>query len=98
MAARAVRLGDDGYRIPTPAEDIWEKERANLSPKPADDARVHQEIIAWLWEPQPSHALLGVKPFKAALFLNNRLIVDGVVVTTRRHGDHTVAWPLLEPA
>ena len=28
----------------------------------------------------------------------DRLIVDGVVVTTRRHGDHIVAWTLLEPA
>jgi hypothetical protein len=77
VTARAVRLGDDGYRIPTPAEDTWEKERANLAPKPADDARVHQEIIVGLWEPQPLYALLGVKPFKAGLFLNNRLIVDG---------------------
>jgi hypothetical protein len=41
VAARAVRLGEDGYRIPTPAEDNWEKERASIAPKPADDARVH---------------------------------------------------------
>ena len=27
----------------------------------------------------------------------DRLIVDGVVVTTRRHGDHVVAWTYLEP-
>jgi hypothetical protein len=77
VAARAVRLGEDGYRIPTPAEDNWEKERASIAPKPADDARVHQEIITGLWEPQPSHALLGVKPFKAGLLLNSRLLVEG---------------------
>lgn len=77
VAARAVRLGQDGYRIPTPAEDNWEEERASIAPKPADDARVHQEIVTGLWEPQPSHALLGVKPFKAGLLLNSRLLVEG---------------------
>jgi hypothetical protein len=77
VAARAVRLGEDGYRIPTPAEDNWEEERASIAPKPADDARVHQEIITGLWEPQPSYALLGVKPFKAGLLLNSRRLVEG---------------------
>ena len=34
--AHMVRRGDDGYRIPTPAEDDWERQRASLSPKPGD--------------------------------------------------------------
>jgi hypothetical protein len=32
-AANKVRLGDDGYRIPTPAEDHWERIRNGISPK-----------------------------------------------------------------
>ena len=36
QGAHMVRLGDDGYRIPTPAEDDWERQREGLSPKPPD--------------------------------------------------------------
>lgn len=31
--AHMVRRGDDGYRIPTPAEDDWEQQRTSLSPR-----------------------------------------------------------------
>ena len=79
VACHAVRLGEDGYRIPTPAEDTWEKERSGLSPKLADDARIYAELIDALWTPQPAHTLLDVKPFKAGIFLNNRLITPGDV-------------------
>ncbi len=77
VAALQVRLGDDGYRIPTPAEDDWEKQRTALDPKPADRARIHTEAVAGFWSPQPAHTLEGVKPFKAGLFFNNRLVVAG---------------------
>ncbi len=33
--AQKVRLGDDGYRIPSPAEDDWERQRAGLRPSRA---------------------------------------------------------------
>ncbi len=72
-----VRRGDDGYRIPTPAEDDWERQRSSLSPKPGDTSRLHAEIVTALWQPQPSHSLLDVKLFKAGLYLGGRLTVDG---------------------
>jgi hypothetical protein len=75
--AHMVRLGDDGYRIPSPAEDDWERQRASLSPKPGDVSRLHAEGIGGLWQPQPSHNLLDVKLFKAGFFLNGRLMVEG---------------------
>jgi hypothetical protein len=75
--AHMVRRGDDGYRIPTPAEDDWERQRAGLSPKPGDVSRLHAEVITALWQPQPSHTLLDVKMFKAGLYLGGRLVVEG---------------------
>ena len=75
--AHMVRRGDDGYRIPTPAEDDWERQRASLSPKPGDVSRLHAEIVTALWQPQPQHSFLDVKVFKAGLYLGSRLSVDG---------------------
>jgi hypothetical protein len=72
-----VRRGDDGYRIPTPAEDDWERQRSGLAPKPGDTSRLHAEVVTGLWQPQPNHSLLDVKLFKAGLFLGGRLTVDG---------------------
>lgn len=72
-----VRRGDDGYRIPTPAEDDWERQRSGLAPKPGDSARLHAEVIASLWQPQPTHSLLDVKPFKAGLLIGGRVTVEG---------------------
>lgn len=75
--AHMVRLGDDGYRIPTPAEDDWERQRASLLPKPGDVSRVHAEVVTELWKPQPSHSFLDVKLFRAGLSCNGRLVVEG---------------------
>ena len=41
-----VRLGDDGYRIPSPAEDDWEIQRAKIGVKSGDIQRIHAETIA----------------------------------------------------
>jgi hypothetical protein len=75
--AHMVRQGDDGYRIPSPAEDDWERQRAALAPKPGDISRAHAETIEGLWQPQPSYSFLDVKPFKAGLYLNGRQVVSG---------------------
>jgi hypothetical protein len=75
--AQMVRRGDDGYRIPSPAEDDWERQRASLSPKPGDVSRLHAEIVTGLWQPQPSHSFLDVKIFKAGLYLGGHLAVEG---------------------
>ena len=72
-----VRRGDDGYRIPTPAEDDWERERTALAPKPGDVSRLHADVVTGLWQPQPAHTLLDVKQFKAGLYLGGRLVEDG---------------------
>ena len=75
--AHQVRRGEDGYRIPTPAEDDWERQRASLSPKPGDVARIHAEVVSEFWKPQPSHTFLETKQFKAGLVFNGRQLVDG---------------------
>jgi len=77
--AKLVRLGDDGYRIPSPAEDDWEKLRDAVTPKPADSNETLRETVLKLWSPTPAHNLLGVKLFKAGLFLNERVVVEGDV-------------------
>ena len=75
--AQLVRTGDDGYRIPTPAEDDWERIRSATSPKPSDVKRLHREILAGFWSPQPTYTLLDVKPFKAGLSIDGRVEVNG---------------------
>jgi hypothetical protein len=75
--ALMVRQGDDGYRIPSPAEDDWERQRASIAARPGDVSRAHAETVAALWQPQPAHTFLDVKPFKAGLFLNGRQVVSG---------------------
>jgi hypothetical protein len=70
--AQLVRSGDDGYRIPTPAEDDWDRVRNGASPKPSDVKRLHREILAGFWSPPPTYTLLDVKPFKAGLSIDGR--------------------------
>jgi len=50
-ATHNVRRGDDGYRIPTPAEDDWERIRMAISPKPGDAHRLHSEVVVGFWQP-----------------------------------------------
>jgi hypothetical protein len=76
-AAQKVRRGDDGYRIPTPAEDDWERLRNGLSPKPGDAHRLYSETLAGFWQPEPSYTLEDAKTFKAGLVINGRPVVDG---------------------
>jgi hypothetical protein len=76
-AANKVRRGDDGYRIPTPAEDDWERIRNGISPKPGDSHRLYSEVLASFWQPQPSHTLFETKTFKAGLAIHGREVVAG---------------------
>jgi len=78
--AQLVRVGDDGYRIPTPAEDDWERVRMGMSPRPSETKRLHREILAGFWNPQPTFTLLGVKPFKAGLVIDSREEEKGDIV------------------
>jgi len=76
-AAHQVRGGGDGYRIPTPAEDDWERNRNGINPKPGDTHRMFSEVLASFWQPQPSHTLFDTKPFKAGLAIHGREVVEG---------------------
>jgi hypothetical protein len=76
-AAQKIRRGDDGYRIPTPAEDDWERLRNGINPKPADAQRSYAEILTSFWQPQPSHTLFDTKNFKGGLAIHGQDVVDG---------------------
>lgn len=76
-AAHTVRHGDDGYRIPTPAEDDWERLRNGISPKPGDSHRIYSEALSAFWQPQPSHTLFDTKTFKAGLAIHGREVASG---------------------
>jgi hypothetical protein len=76
-AAQKVRHGDDGYRIPTPAEDDWERLRNGISPKPGDAHRLYIEALTAFWHPQPSHMLAETKTFKAGLAIHGREEMSG---------------------
>lgn len=78
--ANKVRRGDDGYRIPTPAEDDWERLRNGISPKPGDSHRLYSEVIASFWQPQPSYTLFDTKTFKAGLAIHGREVADGDMI------------------
>ncbi|MBY0113214.1 MAG: BREX system P-loop protein BrxC [Phycisphaerales bacterium] len=75
--AHQVRKGDDGYRIPTPSEDDWEKHRAGLAPKNADLAKIIGDQVELLWQPVPTHEFEETRVFKAGLKLNGRDRVEG---------------------
>lgn len=79
-SAHKVRQGDDGYRIPTPAEDDWERLRNGISPKPGDSHRLYSEVLSAFWQPQPSHTLFDTKTFKAGLAIHGREITGGDMV------------------
>ncbi len=68
--AHLVRKGDDGYRIPTPAEDDWDRLRNGSSPKPSDAKRLHREVLTGFWKPQPTFTLENVEPFRAGLTID----------------------------
>jgi hypothetical protein len=71
-------LVDDGqYRIPTPAEDDWERLRNSISPKPGDSHRIYSEVLSAFWQPQPSHTLFDTKTFKAGLAIHGREVTGG---------------------
>lgn len=80
QAAHQVRQGDDGYRIPTPAEDDWELLRNGIKPRPGDSHRITQEVLSAFWQPQPSHTLFETKTFKAGLAIHGREVSEGDMV------------------
>ena len=76
-AAHLVKQGEDGYRIPSPQEDDWERRRNALSPRLGDENRLITEALSELWKPQPSHELSGIRSFTAGLERDGRMVVEG---------------------
>ncbi len=94
---RPIRFdrGDDGYRIPTPAEDDWERIRNGISPKPGDAHRLYSEVLAAFWQPQPSYTLFDTKTFKAGLSIHGREVVAGDMVFNVHLADDGAAFKAL---
>ncbi|MES9819574.1 MAG: BREX system P-loop protein BrxC [Candidatus Thiodiazotropha sp.] len=74
--AHKVRLHEGQYRIPTPAEDDWETNRASIQATPGDINRLYTAVVTGLWEPKPSYNLEDAKTFKAGLTFNGRTVVE----------------------
>jgi hypothetical protein len=79
--AHQIRHGDDGYRIPTPAEDDWERQRSGLQPRSGDANRIYSDAIGKFWKPQPVFQYLSTKAFTAGLMLHDREQEEGDVQT-----------------
>lgn len=94
-AAHLVRSGDDGYRIPTPAEDDWERIRSGVNPTPGDEHRLHAEILTGFWQPQPSYSLLNARTFKAGLSIRGRPVANGDITFQVQFADGAVEYPFL---
>jgi hypothetical protein len=90
--ANLVRKGDDGYRIPTPAEDDWDRLRNGTTPKPSDAKRLHREALSGLWRPQPTHLLDGVKSFAAGLSIDSQEEEKGDLMIQMKLADEGQAF------
>ncbi|MPR06289.1 BREX system P-loop protein BrxC [Microvirga tunisiensis] len=77
--ALVIRVGDDGYRIPTPAEDDWEQMRAGIDPNRAAENKLILEALTKLWGTGPTFSLSDIKPFKAGLMVDGKEAMKGDV-------------------
>jgi hypothetical protein len=85
--ALLVREADDGYRIPTPAEDDWNQIRFSISPRPADENKLYAEVLTWFWSPTPTFSLGDAKSFKAGLMFNGKEEVSGDITFNFQFAD-----------
>lgn len=72
-----IRNADDGYRIPTPAEDDWDRTRNGFDVRRADENRLYTEVLKGFWAPVPAFNLGDAKQFKAGLLVNGKEEVAG---------------------
>jgi hypothetical protein len=87
VKASLVREADDGYRIPTPAEDDWTQTRFSFSPRPADENKLYADVLKGFWEPTPSFSLGDAKTFKAGLMFNAKEEVAGDITFNIQFGE-----------
>jgi hypothetical protein len=74
VKAHKIRLGEDGYRIPTPVEDDWEIQRSRHIPKTGELRRTYTRYLKELWKPIPVHNFLEVRAFRAGLNIEGQMI------------------------
>lgn len=86
-----VRRGDDGYRIPTPSEDDWDKTRQGLDPRRADERQLFATALNEFWTPQPSFTLGDTKVFRAGLMIDGVEKVQGDITFHLSLADGTEA-------
>jgi predicted RNase H-like nuclease len=95
VAAQRVRVADGRYKLPSAVEESWERDRAAIAPRPAEVNQLSQEALHALWTPQPTHALLSARTFRAGLAFNGRDVVGGDLmfhaVLAPAGADHSVA-------
>ncbi len=92
-----IREADDGYRIPTPAEDDWNQTRFSISPRPADENKLYAEILTGFWSPTPTFSLGDTKTFRAGLMFNGKEEVSGEITFNVQFADDSaVATALSE--
>jgi hypothetical protein len=70
--AQIVRHGEDGYRIPTPAEDDWEQNRTGVALTRAAENKLISDTLATFWTPTPTFNLADAKLFKAGLTVDGK--------------------------
>jgi len=86
-----VRQGEDGFRIPTPAEDDWDKVRQGIDPRRADERQLFAVAMAEFWTPQPNFLLGDSKVFKAGLMIDGVEKVQGDIAFSVQFADDSQA-------
>ena len=85
--ASLIREADDGYRIPTPAEDDWNQTRFSISPRPADENTLYADVLKGFWSPTPTFSLGDTKSFRAGLMFNGKEEVSGDITFNVQFAD-----------
>ena len=86
-----VRRGDDGYRIPTPAEDDWDKTRQGVDPRRGDERQLLASAITEFWAPQPEFTLGETKLFRAGLMIDGSEKASGDIAFHLQFADDAAA-------
>jgi hypothetical protein len=89
--ASLVREADDGYRIPTPAEDDWNQTRFSISPRPADENTLYADALKGFLQPTPTFSLGDTKSFRAGLMFNGKEEVPGDITFNLQFADDPAA-------
>ena len=95
IKASLIREADDGYRIPTPAEDDWNQTRFSISPRPADENTLYADVLKGFWSPTPTFSLGDTKSFRAGLMFNGKEEVAGDITFNVQFADDATSAAVL---